>query len=129
MRRAILIAALLSGCGATLQQKVNTANDAAAQIRKVIGPQLNKACLAKANECKARGVPVAEECAPLVKCRTVRDAFYAAVQGVHIAAASFRVAEVAGKPTAELGKILEQARKALAEAWALASKSGYVTSP
>jgi hypothetical protein len=102
------------------------ANEAAASMRTIVGPQINKACLAKANECKAIGIGVTEDCKPLVDCRTIRDGFYRAVESVHLAVLAFRVAEAAGRPTGDLTSILLSARRALDEAWRLAIMAGYV---
>lgn len=114
------------GCGTTLAQKVNLTNEATRDLRVVVGPQINAACKAAAVECVAVGTEKAK-CTALTKCRTVRDAFYKAVEGVHGVIALYKVKKAAGKPTGDLAGILEAAQKALAEAYDLAVKAGYIT--
>ncbi len=119
------ILAMMSACGTTMAQKFNMANEAAHGMRKIIGPQINKVCKSKAVACGEAKVEK-EKCTELAKCRTVRDAFYLAVEGVHVAVILYKAGKAAGKPEATLQGILTSARRALDEAFALAIKAGYV---
>jgi len=125
---SLTAAFLASSCGTTLAQKANLTNEAARDLRKTVGPPINAECLKCAEKCVADGV-TKEKCEALTKCRVVRDAFYKAVEGVHLAIALYKVKKAAGEPEMTLDGILAAAQKALDEAVNVAIKSGYLKLP
>lgn len=122
------ILVLHGSCGTTFAQKVNLTNEATRDLRATVGPQINAKCKAAAVKCKTNNIEK-KDCRPLTACRKVRDAFYEAVEGVHVVIALYKVKKAVGKPVRDLAGILAAAQKALDAAMDMATKAGYITLP
>jgi hypothetical protein len=141
--KAILLAFLLSGCGASLVV-ANTANEAAHSMTSAIMSTWDALCKKEAItcnvagkvvlddckkagggeiDCKAKGLIVARACPKLATCEKSQDAYYEAVNTIHTGAADFAVLYSLDRKDT-LGVVLASIKLALSRAYDLAQKAG-----
>lgn len=125
MRAGLLAAVLLFGCGTSTLGKINAINESAKNLTAQITPAWDADCITAAKKCAAAGVDIKQKCPELVSCEKAQDAFYDAVNTVHLLCAGAAAAEQLGKAK-DLETTYRRVRDLLEKAYDMAKKAGFL---